>query len=69
MQTFVPGFLVVTAMAEKDFLGAASSDSVDGAYGQGGLWDAPGSFPKQTSLITWYSKVLADVFPELSPLS
>jgi hypothetical protein len=24
MHTFVPGFLVVTAMAEKDFLGAAS---------------------------------------------
>jgi len=55
MHTFIPGFLAVTVMAEKDFLGAASSGSVNemnGVYGQGGLWDAPGSFPKQTSLIT-----------------
>ena len=61
----------MTAVAEKDFLGAASSGSVnemDGVYGQGGLWDAPGSFPKQTSLITWDSKAAAGVFPELSPV-
>jgi hypothetical protein len=41
---------------------------MNGVYGQGGLSDAPGSFQKQTSLITWNSKVLADVFPELSPV-
>lgn len=71
MHTFIPGFLAVTAMAEKDFLGAASSRSVNEmncVYGQGGLWDAPGSFPRQTSLITWDRKFLADVFPELSPV-
>jgi len=69
MHTFIAGFLVVTAVAEKDFLGAASSGSVsemNGVYGQGGLWVAPGSFSKQTSLITWDKKFLADVFPELS---
>jgi hypothetical protein len=58
-------------MAEKDFLGAASSGSVNEmghVYWQGGLWDAPGSFPKQTSLITWDSKFLADIFPGLSPV-
>ena len=61
----------MTAMAEKDILGAASSGSVNemgGVYGQGGLWDAPGSFPKLTSLITWDSKFSADIFPELSPV-
>jgi hypothetical protein len=45
-----------------------SVSEMDGVCGQGGLWDAPGSFAKQTSLTTWDSKVLADVFPELSPV-